>query len=335
MIIESKAPTRIDFAGGTLDIWPLYLFHHGAVTVNAAINLYAAAKLIMRKDKKIIIESQDQGKKIEASSIKKLSAVKGLELIVELIKFYSPNQGFHLITDCAAPAGSGIGGSSSLNIALNGALNYFTGSRYSKKKILTIAKNIEARVIGVPTGDQDYYPALYGGVSIIHLKDEGVMREELKVNIKELEKRLVLCFTGKPRASGTNNWYIMKKHIDGDKALYQKMESIKQNALKMGQAIAKNRFDMAGKLLNDEWNNRKRLSKNVSTPKIEKIIKTALQKGALGAKVCGAGGGGCLVLFAPPLRRKQVEEIVRQQRCKILPFNIAMNGLTVRQISSL
>ena len=327
MIIESKAPTRIDLAGGTIDIWPLYLFHHGAVTINAAINLYATARLTPRNDKKIIIESKDMGKEINADSINELNIASGLELVTEIIRFYSPEQGFHLITDCVAPAGSGIGGSSSLNIALNSTLNRFTDNRYSKKEMLTIAKNIEARVIGVPTGDQDYYPALFGGINTIHLEDKGVTREKIKVNVKELEKRLILCFTGKPRASGTNNWQIMKKHIDGDKALYEKMESIKQTALKMGEALAKNRFDIVGQLLNEEWDNRKKLSKNVTTLKIEKIIKSAFQKGATAAKVCGAGGGGCLVLFVPPDKKKVVEKIIQLHRCKILPFNITPNGL--------
>ena len=214
-----------------------------------------------------------------------------------------------------------------MNIALNSTLNRFTDNRYSKKEIITIAKNIEARVIGVPTGEQDYYPALYGGVNIIRLEDKGVTREKININVKELERRLILCFTGKPRASGTNNWQIMKKHIDGDKALFQKMESIKQTALKMGKALAKNRFDIAGLLLNEEWDNRKKLSKNVTTPKIEKIIKAAFQKGATAAKVCGAGGGGCLVLFVPPDKKKVVEKTILLQKCKILPFNVTKNGL--------
>ncbi len=329
MIIESKAPTRIDLAGGTIDIWPLYLFHHGAVTVNAAIDLYATVKLIKRRDKKIIIESRDQKKKSEFSSLKKMTHVKGLELVVELARFYAPSGGFHLITDCAAPAGSGIGGSSSLNIALNGALNRFTGNRYSKKEMLSIAKNIEARVIGVPTGEQDYYPAMYGGINIIHLRDDGVTREKVKVNIRELEKRMILCFSDKPRASGTNNWLIMKKHIDGDKEIYQKMEVIKQTAVKMGQAVGKNRFEQVAKLLNDEWKNRKSLSKTVSTPKIERAIRAALQKGATAAKICGAGGGGCLVLIVSPDKKIEVEKAVVSQKCKILPFKFATNGLSV------
>ncbi len=329
MIIESKAPTRIDLAGGTIDIWPLYLFHRGAVTVNAAINLYATVKLIQINSKKIIIESKDQNKRIEVSSIQKLSSVNALKLIVELIRFYSPTRGFHLITNCAAPAGSGIGGSSSLNIAINGVLNRFTGSRYSKKEMLTIAKNVEARVIGVPTGEQDYYAALYGGVNIIYLKDEGVTAKQLRINSKELEKHLVLYFIGKPRASGTNNWYIMKKHIDGDKALYQKMESIKKTAIKMSCAVADNKVELVGKLLNEEWGNRKKLSKSVSTPGIEKIIKMVFQKGAKAAKVCGAGGGGCLVFFVPPGKRKEVENASVLQKGNLLPFKIIRKGLTI------
>jgi len=329
MIIQAKAPTRIDLAGGTIDIWPLYLMHYGAVTINIAIDLYATVTLIPFHSKKIIIESKDQNTILEISSAKKIPSFKALELILEIVRFYSPFQGFRLITNCAAPAGSGIGGSSALNIAVNGAMNCFTGNRYSRKEILTIAKNIEARVIGVPTGEQDYFSALYGGANAIHLKDEGVTREKLQMASKDLEKLLVLCFIGTPRASGTNNWDIMKKHIDGNKGLYRKMESIKQTALKMKEAVGKNRFNTVAKLINEEWRNRKNLSQNVSSPKIEKIIKSAFLKGAEAAKICGAGGGGCLVLFVPPEKRKGVEETLVLQKCDILPFRIAQKGLAI------
>ena len=126
-MIKSSAPTRIDLAGGTLDIWPLYLFFDNPPTLNAAINLYARVELKPRRDKKLIVESRDLGVKAKFSGLNHLPDRHPLILILKLLRFYRPQTGLELVTDCQAPAGSGIGGSSALNIALNGALNRLTG----------------------------------------------------------------------------------------------------------------------------------------------------------------------------------------------------------------
>src|SRR5262249_53410984 len=130
MIIESSAPTRVDLAGGTIDIWPLYLFHPGATTVNFALSLRASARIETRDDKKIILESRDREVRLETTldRIDELARDERLELVSRMVHFFRPERGFHLIANSEAPAGAGISGSSALAIALIGALNRLVGN---------------------------------------------------------------------------------------------------------------------------------------------------------------------------------------------------------------
>src|SRR5215210_5601889 len=135
MIIESTAPTRIDLAGGTVDIWPLYLFHPGAMTVNFAISLYARCRIETREDERIILESRDRRVTFETrlAEVENLAREERLELIAKLVHFFKPETGFHLVAEGMAPAGAGLGGSSALAIACIGALNRLVGNRYPEE----------------------------------------------------------------------------------------------------------------------------------------------------------------------------------------------------------
>src|SRR5262249_15922934 len=152
MIIDSSAPTRVDLAGGTVDIWPLYLFHRNAITVNFAIKRVARCRLSTRSDEKIFLRSVDTGEAAEFESLEPLWSTARLKMVAKLIYFFAPQTGLEMTTDCTAPAGSGLAGSSALNIAICGALNKFTGDRYNHETLIQIAKNVEAQVIDVPTG---------------------------------------------------------------------------------------------------------------------------------------------------------------------------------------
>src|ERR1043165_8328232 len=205
MIIESLAPTRVDLAGGTIDIPPLFLFHEGACTVNFAIDLMAKCRIETRTDGIICLQSIDRGLKFEIplEQMHELKNEPRLELLSKLVYFFQPDTGFNMVTESEAPAGAGLAGSSTLNIACIGALNKLVGDRYTPDRFIPIAANVECQVIRVPTGYQDYYSAQYGSVACIHFGPGGMNREALEIDIETLERRIVVLYTGEPRNSGT------------------------------------------------------------------------------------------------------------------------------------
>ena len=234
MRVEARAPARVDLAGGTVDIWPLYLFHPGAQTVNIAIRCYASCVIDTRADRRIVLSSQDQGLKESWENLTDLSLGKSqLPLLRELVMFFEPRRGLNIKTSSQVPAGAGLGGSSALNIALCGGLARVTGKRCTRTTILEIAKNVEAIVIRVPTGWQDYFPALYGGANSVHLERDGVKVERLPLPFADVEKRFVLCYTGQPRNSAINNWEVMKSHIDNDERVLKNFDQITAIASQM------------------------------------------------------------------------------------------------------
>ena len=172
MKIISEAPCRVDLAGGTLDIWPLYLYHPGAVTLNFAIDRWTRCAIETLDSPEIELRSKDLNAAQSFSSLPELDAAgrTRLPLPAYLLRFFRPQTGLRLRTDSEAPAGAGIAGSSALMIAVASALNRLTGAGHNLEKIRKIAQNVEAQIIRVPTGVQDYYPALYGGVSAIELE---------------------------------------------------------------------------------------------------------------------------------------------------------------------
>ena len=327
MIIETSAPTRIDLAGGTIDIWPLYLFHPGAQTLNAAISLRARARLESRSDKRIVIRSEDTGVTVEASDWPELRERRELRLLSLLVHFFE-TRGITLTTSSQSPAGAGIAGSSALNVAVCAALADWNRTHFEPEALLQVAMNVEAQTIAVPTGLQDYRPALYGGVAALELDVDGVRRVPLQVDFRELESRIVLCYTGEPRNSGTNNWEITKKHIDGDRHVFDCFERIRDTAATLRDYLARGDWDGVGVAIAAEWENRKRLAPGVTTPAIEGLIARAMAAGATAAKVCGAGGGGCLFCYGPPDKRTAIANALAAGGARLLDYTIERDGLT-------
>ncbi len=325
--IETSAPTRIDLAGGTIDIWPLYLFHPGAQTLNAAISLRARARVESRSDDGIVIRSEDTGVTVEASDWRELRDRRELRLLSLLVHFFE-TRGITLTTSSESPAGAGIAGSSALNVAVCGALAEWNSRNYEPEALLQIAMNVEAQVIAVPTGLQDYRPALYGGVAALELGVDGIHRIPLDVDFRELERRIVLCYTGEPRNSGTNNWEITKKHIDGDRHVFDYFERIRDTAGAMRERLTRGDWDGVGAAIAEEWENRKRLAPGVTTAAIEGLIARAMGAGATAAKVCGAGGGGCLFCYGPPSTRPAIAEALAAGGARLLDYTIQHDGLT-------
>jgi len=214
-------------------------------------------------------------------------------------------------------------------VAICAALDRFTGAGQSREKWIHISRDVEAIVIRVPTGTQDHYPPAFGGAAAIILAAGGERREALSCDLDELENRLVLCYTGKPRQSGINNWEVFMRHINGDRRVAQNLEKIADVARQVRSALERNRWGELGRLVREEWDFRRRNLRTISTPVIDRIISSALRQGALGGKVCGAGGGGCLTLVIEPDARARVEAAVSAAGGTLLPLRVDRQGVKV------
>ena len=332
MKITAKAPCRVDMAGGTIDIWPLYLFHACPVTVNFAVDRYASCEIATRTDARITLRSRDLDCAEEFASLAALRAARRykLPLAAYVLRYFAPQTGLDLVIHSEAPAGAGISGSSTLIIALSAALNRLTGAGHKLEKLREIAQNIEAQIIRVPTGCQDYYPAMYGGVSAIELTEAGVARRPVAVDLEDLNERVVLAYTGEPRNSGINNWEVMKAHIDGDRAVYRNFDRIAQIARAMRQALEKPDWNDVARLLRQEWANRKKNAPGISTPLIDRLVQMTRPAGAVGAKVCGAGGGGCVFFLVKRGTKARVSEAIEREGATVLPVRVAPRGVALK-----
>ena len=324
--LTSSAPTRIDLAGGTIDIWPLYLFHEGATTLNAAISLRAHVEVESRTDGAIELRSLDTERTAKAAHWSELDGTNDLSLLALLARHYKLENAT-LTTRGESPAGAGIAGSSALTIAVCGALARWTHAPGDPEHLLQVAMNVECQTIRVPTGVQDYRPALFGGIAAVELGVTGVSRTAIDVDPRELEQRIVLAYTGAPRNSGTNNWEITKRHTDGDRHVFDCFERIRDTAVAMRAALQRGNWDEVGRQIATEWDNRKRLAPGVTTPVIDDLIARAAAAGATAAKVCGAGGGGCLFCYGPPAAREAIAAALAAGGARLLDYRIETEGL--------
>src|SRR5271165_4027643 len=327
--IFAQAPCRADLAGSTLDLWPLYLFHPGAVTVNVAVDILTSCRITPRRGCAIHLKSLDTGREDRFANLDALLRAKKYRhaLAANLVRFFRPQQGFLLESHSESPAGAGISGSSAMMICTSAALARLVGREIDIEQLRVIAQNVEAQLIRVPTGCQDYYPAMYGGVNAIHLDPDGVHCEPIAIPANEVNKRFVLFYTGAPRQSGINNWEVFKQHINGDKRVIRNFAEISRIAQEMHQALSRGDWDHVERLLHEEWKRRRSNAPGITTPLIDKLIAAAMKHGARAAKVCGAGGGGCVVALVEEGSRERVQEAVRKNGGQPLDFQVARHGL--------
>ena len=190
-------------------------------------------------------------------------------------------------------------------VALCAALDRLTNAGHDRRDWIDISRDIEAIVIKVPTGTQDHFPPAFGGAAAIHLEPGRVRREALKVDLDELERRVVVCYTGEPRQSAINNWNVFRAHIDGDRQVFRNLEVISTVAQAMRVALERAKWSEVGRLMREEWSYRRKNLPTITTPVIDRIIAGAKRAGAIAGKVNGAGGGGCVTLLIEPRRSRK------------------------------
>lgn len=319
----ARAPTRIDLAGGTLDIYPLYLLEGEALTVNLAVDLWSEAEVLPRPAG-VELLSLDTGASVRAASTADLRPEGALELLVRSVRSLGRDRSLSVRTRNRAPRGSGLGASSSLLVAL---LHALSGGELPAAELVRLAQDLETQTVRVPTGRQDYHAAVHGGVNAVWFGVGADRVEPLLEDPAWLEEALVLCYTGVSRASAVINWRMFRAYVDGQPRARRALARIGRVARDTRQAVLDRDLVALGGLLAEEWEHRRRLAPGVSTPRIDGLVRRACTAGALAAKLCGAGGGGCLAAVTPPRCRPAVEQALEAAGAVLLPFRIAREGL--------
>ncbi|VAX21874.1 hypothetical protein MNBD_NITROSPINAE04-1784 [hydrothermal vent metagenome] len=324
----ASAPTRIDLAGGTLDIWPLNLMFDDPVTLNMAVSIRAHACVTLRKDRKIRLVSEDGKLKMEFPSIRSINHDHPLGLISRIAEhFIEPGAGVTIVARSEAPRGAGMAGSSALTIALCAALTKITGQKIDKRKLIETAKDIEAAHLKIPTGLQDYGAAVYGSAHAFSFPPGGMVREKFARQGQLLADRIVLFYSGASRLSGINNWEMFKRVMEKERKALNLFTKISECALRAVEALRSDDILKFDRAINDEWSARKKLFPAISTPRIDKAIDAGKRAGATSARICGAGGGGCFFVIADPKKRADVIDAVERTGCENLPFSLSNIGL--------
>jgi D-glycero-alpha-D-manno-heptose-7-phosphate kinase len=339
LTIRSKAPVRIDFAGGTTDL-PAFASREGGAVVNATISRYAYCTLRPVPDDSIRIVSEDLQKYVEAENVKALEYDGNLDLLKAAVRRLGLECGLEIIVRCDAPPGSGTGASASVGVALIGMLDALRrrmgdrGRVMSRYDIAEMACSLEAE-LGIIGGKQDQFAAALGGINYMEFFPEGrvsVQRMELEPAVMhELEKHLVLCYSGESRLSGDTNDRMISAYVRGEERVVEGLRRVKAVAEEIRNALLGGRLEVLGELFEEETAARVRLADGVQTPVMQRLCDAAREAGAVGAKICGAGGGGCLLFCAAPDREAGVQRALIAAGGQLLSFSFDHRGLQVWQ----
>jgi D-glycero-alpha-D-manno-heptose-7-phosphate kinase len=329
MALRARAPSRIDLAGGTIDLWPLYLLIEEAATVNLAIDLYTEAAVEPSRDGKWRVRERVSGRERTAPAPRELAKLEGAEIAGRLLDFFSPREPLTIVTHSEAPPQAGLGASSSLGVSIAGALNGLTGFRYNERDLIDIVKDVEVEVLGAMTGAQDHYPPVYGGAQCLWWEKLRHRREPIPVDASEFEKRFLLAYSHQPHRSGATNWEVMRRFLEGDASTRRAVEKSGRTAVAVRNALVAGDLERVASLMGEDWEARRAMAPAVSSPELESIIASARGAGAISARVCGAGGGGCMVVAVPEDKRASIEEAIRAAGGSILTYHLVEQGLSL------
>jgi D-glycero-alpha-D-manno-heptose-7-phosphate kinase len=349
IILRSRSPVRIDFSGGWTDV-ALFTGESKGLVVNATIDVYSyvTIKKLLNgdheenlKNSAVRIYSADFDIYEEAIGIKQLEYNGNVDLAKAAIKHLDISGGLEVITRSNAPAGSGLGTSASMGVALIGALSAFTGLTSLPYEIAEKASRIERQELNILGGKQDHYASALGGINFMEFMGEDVKVSKIHISndiIFELEKNLVLCYTGKSRLSGDIHAKVKEAYEKEDPKTRQALRNLRAIASEMKDALLKGDLTNFGKLLSENWENQKALHPSVTNPQIDAMFESAMESGALGGKACGAGGGGCLLFYAKPDCEHLVRKCLDKTDASIIDFNFDFNGLqmwTIKEVGEL
>lgn len=314
-MVTVRAWCRADLGGGTLDIWPLGLLHPGARTVNVALDLAVTVRLRRSDGGYRVLQGNTS---VEgATAVALLAQPEGALVGVVAEALDLPPVEVSLASD--SPRGGGLGASSAMVVALLAAAEAELGRPASSAaERAHLARDLEARLMSLPTGIQDHYPALLGGVLDIEQRPGGERVRRLDVDLERLAASLLVVYSGMSHFSAGNNWQVVRRRLDGEPEITGLFAGIAEATAELPAALEAGDFSRAGALMGREWSFRRRLAAGISTPELEALVAAAEAAGAWGGKACGAGGGGCLAFLAPPERRPDIAAALEKAGGKVL-----------------
>lgn len=318
-IIRARSPLRLGLAGGGTDVSPFSDIYGGYV-LNATISMYAYASIKPRKDGKIILNSLDRNEQIKLDANKELNIDGKLDLLKgvynRIVKDFTKEPfSFELSTYVDAPAGSGLGSSSTLVVAILSAFSEWLHLPLGEYEIAHLAYEIERNDLGFTGGKQDQYAATFGGFNFMEFHNGNVIVNPLRIKreyINELQLNILLFYTGTSRLSSKIiDAQIANVNAKKEQSL-EAMHKLKEQALLMKEALLKGKLDEIGEILNYGWQSKKLMTNEISNALIDEMYEEALKAGATGGKISGAGGGGFMMLYCPGNNRYKVIEALQK-----------------------
>lgn len=340
MIVRSKAPLRLGLAGGGTDVSPFSDIYGGCI-LNATISLYAYCDIVPRQDGKIIFITEDRGERFESVSKRELPMDGNLDLLKAIYNrvikdFDLPAQSFELHTFVDAPAGSGLGTSSTLVVAVLGAFVQWLSLPLAEYDIASLAYSIEREDLCLAGGKQDQYAATFGGFNFMEFySDNKVIVNPLRIKdkiINELSRNIVLFYTSTSRDSAAIIERQQKNVISNNTKSIDAMQQLKKQAVLMKEALLKNDLDKIGDILNLGWEYKRQMASGISTNLFEDVYRAVLEAGARGGKISGAGGGGYIFFYCPDCVRYKVIDVLNNFGGKVRRFEFTKEGLQTWQM---
>ncbi|MGA8722716.1 MAG: hypothetical protein WB557_32245 [Solirubrobacteraceae bacterium] len=331
-LYRAKAPLRVSFAGGGTDVTP-FPEREGGLVLSATINRYAHGILRPRTDGRVSLESLDLGTALEYGAHDPIHYDGQLDLVkaaIQRVAALDEARGMDLFLHTAAPPGSGLGASSALMVSLIGLLRDFHRLALTEYEIADLAWEVERLDLGLKGGLQDQYAAAFGGFNFIEFHSDGVIVNPLRIprtTIDELEANLLLCFTGTTRAGDRIIDDQTSRYESNHRDTLEGLRVQKELASAMKDALLRGKLTDFGELLGTAWSYKKRMSPRISTPLVDEAYQAALDHGALGGKITGAGGGGFMLFYCRPGYRHRVAARMREIGLPETEFAFEPEGL--------
>lgn len=330
-MIVARGPVRISLAGGGTDM-PAYYERYSGAVVSATINKYFYAFYEPRDDSSIQMISSDFRSVLSVDDFYSLKFGEGFDIPSAVIKHFRLYQGFDLFMASEVPPGSGVGSSGAVAVTMVCLCAHIKNEKMTKKQIAEDAYFVQKEILNLPIGKQDEYASVYGGLNLIEFRKEGVTVQPLKIaeeTRKRLESNCLLFFTGRTREASA----ILRQQDESarrdDPRVIEAMNNLKEAAYRVKTTLEEGDLERFGQLLHESWQQKKRMSKDISNETLDRLYDLARANGALGGKLTGAGGGGYFLFYCEEENQRQLKDAMMGHGLKPLDFRFESKGASI------